>query len=344
VAALAAALMVVLGVSLPLLVGLWRRAEGLRADALQQRDQARQQSAIANAVNDFLNHDVLRQASARGQAGQGRTPHRDLKVRDALDRAAASIPSRFTGQPRVEVAIRLTIGGAYRELGEYDKARARLEAARELARESWGDEDPQTLWAMHDLAVLYQAQGQYARAEPLYLRTLEVQRRVLGAEHPDTLTAQNNLAVLYSYQGLYAQAEPLWVMLLEVQRRQFGPGHRQVADTLAALGLSRLRLQKHAEAGPLLRECLTIRAREQPDAWPTFNTRSLLGGSLLGQGKYAEAEPLLVAGYEGMKAREAQIPAPSKVRLTEALERLVQLYDAWGRKGEADGWRKKLKR
>jgi hypothetical protein len=84
------------------------------------------------------------------------------------------------------------------------------------------------------------------------------------------------------------------------------------------------------------------RAQKQPDARPTFKTRSLPGGSLLGQRKYAEAEPLLVAGYEGMKAREAKIPAQSRVRLTEALERLVQLYDAWGRKDEADGWRKKL--
>ncbi len=35
---------------------------------------------------------------------------------------------------------------------------------------------------------------------------------------------------------------------------------------------------------------------------------SLLGGALLGQGRYAEAEPLVIGGYEGMKAREAKIP------------------------------------
>ena len=48
----------------------------------------------------------------------------------------------------------------------------------------------------------------------------------------------------------------------------------------------------------------------------------MLGGALLGQKKYAEAEPLLLAGYEGMKQREAKIPPEGKVRLTEALERL----------------------
>ena len=46
---------------------------------------------------------------------------------------------------------------------------------------------------------------------------------------------------------------------------------------------------------------------------------ALLGGSLLGQKKYADAEPLLREGYDGMKAREKTIPPQGKVRLTECL-------------------------
>ena len=92
----------------------------------------------------------------------------------------------------------------------------------------------------------------------------------------------------------------------------------------------------------MLRECLAIREKTQPDVWLTFNTRSHLGWALLGQKKYAEAELLLLAGYEGMKKREAKIPAQGKVRLTEAIERLVELYDKTGAKGKAAAWRKEL--
>ena len=46
----------------------------------------------------------------------------------------------------------------------------------------------------------------------------------------------------------------------------------------------------------------------EPDASWKFNTKSLLGGALLGQKKFAEAEPLLLAGYEGLKLREKTIP------------------------------------
>ena len=49
---------------------------------------------------------------------------------------------------------------------------------------------------------------------------------------------------------------------------------------------------------------------------------------------HPDAEPLLVAGYEGMVQRDVTIPAPVKIRLTEALERLVNLYEA--RKAEGD--------
>ena len=63
---------------------------------------------------------------------------------------------------------------------------------------------------------------------------------------------------------------------------------------------------------------------------------------MLGQGKYAEAEPLVVGGYEGMKAREAKIPAHGKIYLTEAGERVARLYRAWGKPDQAAAWAAKL--
>ncbi len=92
----------------------------------------------------------------------------------------------------------------------------------------------------------------------------------------------------------------------------------------------------------MLRESLAIREKFQADDWTTFNTRSLLGGSLLGQEKYAEAEPLILAGYEGMRARDEKIPPPAQPRLTDAADRVVKLYEAWGKPEKAAEWRAKL--
>jgi hypothetical protein len=43
-----------------------------------------------------------------------------------------------------------------------------------------------------------------------------------------------------------------------------------------------------------------------------------------------------------MKQRDAKMPKDSQVRLSEALERLVQLYEALDKKDKAAKWRKEL--
>jgi eukaryotic-like serine/threonine-protein kinase len=85
---------------------------------------------------------------------------------------------------------------------------------------------------------------------------------------------------------------------------------------------------------------LDIRQRIQPDDWTTFDAKSMLGEALLDQKKYADAEPLLLSGYEGLKQHEAKIPSQEKIHRTKALERLVQLYEAWGKNDKAAKWRK----
>jgi len=106
--------------------------------------------------------------------------------------------------------------------------------------------------------------------------------------------------------------------------------------------MSLLDQKKWTESEPLLRECLAIREKKETDDWRTFNTKSMLGGALLGQKKYAEAEPLLLAGYEGIKKQEKTMPPRGNTRIPEAIERLVQLCEATGKKDDAARWWKEL--
>jgi hypothetical protein len=69
---------------------------------------------------------------------------------------------------------------------------------------------------------------------------------------------------------------------------------------------------------------------------------SLLGGSLLGQRRYPLAEPEVIAGYEGLRARAARIPMPKRSCLLEAAMRVVRLYETWNKPEEARTWKAKL--
>jgi hypothetical protein len=115
-----------------------------------------------------------------------------------------------------------------------------------------------------------------------------------------------------------------------------------MATHAGALGRMRLQQKDYAGAEPLLRQELSGKQKYAPNLWSRFRSESLLGESLLGQKKFDEAKPRLIEGYQGMKEREAKIPAPLKHHLTEAGERVVRLYEEWGKPDEAAKWRAEL--
>src|SRR5215831_14276743 len=88
-----------------------------RNRAVTEKRRADDEAATAKAVRDFLQGDLLAQASANSQSRPDTKLDPDLKVRTALDRAAARISGKFEKQPLVEAAIRQTIGNTYRDLG-----------------------------------------------------------------------------------------------------------------------------------------------------------------------------------------------------------------------------------
>src|SRR5262249_52746911 len=138
------------------------------------------------------------------------------------------------------------------------------------------------------------------------------------------------------------KARPLIEGFISGCHKHLGPESLVLAGGLGDIGLVLVRIEQHVEAEKHLRQSTSIREKKEPDVWSTFNTKSMLGAALLGQKNYDKAEPLLLGGYQGMKQREDKIPAKSKVRLTETLEHLVQLYDAWNKPVEAAKWRKEL--
>ncbi|HKB39714.1 MAG TPA: tetratricopeptide repeat protein, partial [Gemmataceae bacterium] len=129
---------------------------------------------------------------------------------------------------------------------------------------------------------------------------------------------------------------------LSESRKSLPKDSPELAYLLAQLGRALLELEQWTDAERVLVECLTIREKVLPDSWLTFNTLSSLGGALLGQQKYAEAEPLLLRGHQGMKERQETIPPVGMSRLPEAVARLVQLYEATNKSAEAVMWRAEL--
>ena len=124
-----------------------------RDNAMLQMHRADTEAATARAVTEFMRKDLLGgQASADNQSRPGQKPDPDLKVRTALDRAAARIEGAFKDRPLVEASIRQTIGSAYTDLGLYEEARPQFEQALKLRLSNKPSDDPETLNAKEALA------------------------------------------------------------------------------------------------------------------------------------------------------------------------------------------------
>ncbi len=113
-----------------------------------------------------------------------------------------------------------------------------------------------------------------------------------------------------------------------------------IQSAAADLALAYVSQGKFAESEPLARQTLDFNEKQQPDDWQRFRAESLLGATLAGQKKYAEAEPLLLAGYQGMLARRERMGVPNWYHLDHAREWLAQLYQSWGKPEKAVALRK----
>src|SRR6202453_123677 len=229
--------------------------------SVRQSIRANKEAAVAQAVNDFLQNDMLAQASAANQSGPSAKPDPDLKVRTALDRAAQRITGKFGQQPEVEAAIRDTIGRTYTNLGLFPEARKQLERALELHRRAAGAEKPETLKTMSQLGQVVDLQGKYPEAEALLSKTVAIQRRVLGSAHPDTLFSMNNLAYVYYRQGKYAQAEALYGQTLDFRRRVLGAESPDTLSSESGLAIVYYSQGKYGQAEALDSEVVEIERR-----------------------------------------------------------------------------------
>jgi tetratricopeptide (TPR) repeat protein/predicted Ser/Thr protein kinase len=279
-------------VFLTLIVGVvvstWQAVRARRAEV-----RAQAETATAQAVVDFLQNDLLAQASANKQAGPKTKPDPDLKVRTALDRAAERIEGKFAKQPEVEAEIRQTIGQTYYDLGLYQEGRKQLEQALTLRRRVLGPDNPKTIETMLSLGLTALLQDKYAEAEEIDNRALEISRRVLGPENPVTLKCTSAVVNLYLAQHKAAQTEALAKQALEISRRVLGPEHPDTLYAAGNLAASYAGQGKYAQDAALLAPVLEISRRVLgPEHPETLNYMRGLSYAYLMQGKEALADEM----------------------------------------------------
>lgn len=123
-----------------------------------------------------------------------------------------------------------------------------------------------------------------------------------------------------------------------------GEGSSALSDLQIALAQTLLMLGKFEESELLARASLALREKRfAADTYQVQSARATLGSALVGQKRYAEAEPLLAAGCEFFKRRGVSGQASlNNIQITNRVTSLVQLYEVTGRPEQAADWKKPL--
>jgi serine/threonine-protein kinase len=186
------------------------------------------------------------------------------------------------------------------------------------------------------LGFLLMNKGAYSEAESTLQESEKIYREQLGDSSYSVGVTQVNLARVYFLQGNYKMAEPEFRSAIDLLEINSSREEGVVVSAIAGLGLTLTRAGKPKEGEPFVRQALEIRKKVLPagDLYISLS-ESALGECLLAQKRYSEAEPFVLRGYEGLKAKVTD----QDPRTVDARKKLVSLYEALGKVAEAARYR-----
>ena len=277
-------------------------------------------------------------ASVLDSLGSVQTQEGQLEAAVQTHRQALAIRRKVLGNEHPDVVYSLNnLAVPLGTLGRWNEALPLHQEALALVLKVHGPEHADTAAAMTTLAYALESVGRYQEALDYYAKALPLRRRLLGADHPEAAWTAYNYAALLQARGEQARALQLADDVLALRGKTLQEGHPMVAACLQVRGLALAATGKADDAEAALRDSLAVRTRSLPPShWLIASSQSVLGEHLLRhQHRYPEAEPLLLAGYEGLRARLG----PGDPRTRAGLTRVVALYDAWGKRDKARPYR-----
>jgi serine/threonine-protein kinase len=231
----------------------------------------------------------------------------DLEGAERLSRQALQDTRAWFGDEHPNVAIRWnTLALTLQARGDYDGAERAYRECMRLNRKFWGNEHPAIAATLKNLGTLLQDRGDLEGAEPLLQQALDMRRKLLKPGHAD-------IAMTIADIGLVALDKNQPKRAAELLQEALASFKKNAPDNLWAgrvsvdLGRALVRLDRPAEAEPLVREGLAILQKTRPPTHPLVVVgRAALGQCLLAQGKPDEAEPLIAGATrpEGLKPHE----------------------------------------
>ena len=192
---------------------LLRRLQECAPDFMDWHSGLYEFSTVASAL-ERLHAEAFETGSKGLQAG---TPserwERIVQLRGLLEEYAdADTPEAQAARLR---ALR-ALGDTYREIGDFENARATYQQALALSAALYGPEHPEVATTINNLGLVMQDLGDLAGARAAFERALRIDEAVYGPEHPGVATTVNNLGSVLQDLGDSAGARAAYERALRI--------------------------------------------------------------------------------------------------------------------------------
>jgi len=352
--------------------GTLRRLQGRHAEAEQLlRHSLRIEEAALPANDPKLTYTLFQLASAVNYQGRHRdaealdrralalrrkAPHLDpaaiaeslnslgtnlsemSRFREALPLLQESLAIReslySSGHPLI-LNAKTHLANVMLHEGQYDAAIRLQEEVLTARRRAYGAKSHDGAVDLVNLGVYEMVKGDYPRAEATLRDGLREVAAVLGTDHPQTAIAEMQLARALAGEKKFADARAAVRHAYDQCVKSVGPNHFLAGAVLQAEAQVEFRAGDYAAAENLYRRAIAIFEKSQGyDSYNRVSTSAQLGSTLAHLRQFAPAEPLLLEFYARAIPEEK----------ANAANRLVDLYDAWGKTDKAGHFRNLLKR
>lgn len=235
----------------------------------------------------------------------------------------------------------LVISAAHEWRGQADEAIRYGIEAREIAERSFDPSDARLLNIYDNLFMLYYRGRKADKCVEISDKVLKLQLQASGTEESaDYARLLATSGAAHSVVKKYDEAEKQLKRAVEIQTKISGADSIAVADIIAYLAMhySRTGDYKSMEAG--FRAVLEIRKKHLPPGNSMIAlAETRLGGSLMKQKRFADAEPLVLNKYKIIE-KEFGI---GNIYTKEAVRREIELLEALNRPEDAAALKPLLK-